>query len=140
MLLSNTCNKLLMQPVEQVPPMHSLDFPACIPDGHMLSRTSLQTSTLFVHKQVRRQCQRPEPLNSSGAHKLILVQSQQLLAIGEQHFNVPSCRYVLQQLVHTCLQVTRCPIPHLAWDTGAERLSRTTSTWHLYSLRTLVVS
>src|SRR5438105_14777708 len=84
MLLGNTCNKLLMQPVEQVPSVHSVDFPACLPEGQMLSRTSLQMGTLFVHKQVRRQCQRPEPLDSSGAHQLVLIQSQQLLAPAAQ--------------------------------------------------------
>src|SRR5215210_3247752 len=114
MLLRNTRDKLLMKPIKQVPPMHSLDVSACIPYGHLLRVAHLQLRTLLIEQQVSRQRQRPKALYGGGAHQLVLVQPQQLLAVGKQHLNVPTRRYVSQYLLHPSLQVARCPVPRLA--------------------------
>src|SRR5947209_16918801 len=105
----NTGLELPMKPVEQMPPMATLDFTARLPNGDRALPLGLQAIAFFFEEDIGQHRQRPEANESRGAHQLILVQAQFFLAISKEDFDVPTRGNMREQHHWRRLQIDFSP-------------------------------
>lgn len=94
-----------MQPLEDVSTMAALDFASRFSNGNRALPRDPQALLFFLQKDVGEHRQRPKPQNGRSAHQLIVVQAEFLLAITQEHLDVPACRDMREQGLFVSIQI-----------------------------------
>src|SRR2546421_12861233 len=102
-----------MKPVEQIPPMTTLDLALRLADRDRALPLCLQANAFFLQEDIGQHGQGPETHDSDGAHQLILIQAQFFFAIAKEDLDIPPCSDVREQHLWRSLQITGSPIASL---------------------------
>jgi len=82
--------ELLMNPVDHMTPVPTLNFAPSIAEGDVATTLAVQPGTLFIQESVNGHNERPETQDGGGIHELVLVETQQVFGITEQDLDVPT--------------------------------------------------
>ena len=105
--------ELLKEPEKQQTPMAALDVTAGLAHGDRALPLPRHSALLFFQEGIGQHHQSPEAQDGLRAHQLVLVQAKFLFAIGEEHFNVPARRDVLEELGWGGIKIVGGPVPCL---------------------------
>ena len=94
--------------------MPSVQCPPSVTQGDVDVAVRRQPSPLLIQKRIGSQRQDPEPHQCGGAEHLILIQAEEVFAIGEEDFDGPPGSNMLDESWQVGFQIARGPLTRLS--------------------------